>query len=195
MALRRPFRLALTIAAVALVLAGTPLALAAAPAFDINGNTYTSPQFGYTVTWADNWVVVDETSDEFDRLHLTDGLTYAAVIGARSFAGNALVAGTVYTAEIGKEDGVSNFAPLKDGNGDPVRGGDATHAFSAVTFTYAFDDGSTADLTEYIETFTLIPGQAVIILDAYTQAEFFDSERPTMDQLAAGIALPAPSAP
>jgi endonuclease YncB( thermonuclease family) len=195
MALRRPLRLALTIAAVALVLAGTPLALAAAPAFDVNGNTYTSPQFGYTVTWADNWVVVDETSDQFDRLHLTDGLTYAAVIGGRSFAGNALVAATVYAAGIRTEDGVSNFAPLLDGNGDPVRGGDATHAFSAVTFTFTFDDGSTADLTEYIETFTLIPGQAVIIFDAFTQAGFFDGERPAIDQLAAGIVLPAPAAP
>ena len=74
--------------------------LAAAPAFDISGNTYTSPQFAYTVTWADNWVVVEETSDQFDRLHLTDGLTFAEVVGGRSFAGNALVAATVFAAGI-----------------------------------------------------------------------------------------------
>jgi endonuclease YncB( thermonuclease family) len=191
----RPFLLVFTIAAVVIVVAGTPIVLAAAPAFDISGNTYTSPQFGYTVTWADNWVVVDETSDQFDRLHLTDGVTYAAVVGGRSFAGNAQVAAIVYSAGIRRQQGVSNFAPMLDGNGHPVRGGDATHAFSAVTFTFTFNDGSTADIDEFIEAFTLIPGQAVVILDAYTQAGLYDSERSVIDQLAAGITMPAPPAP
>src|SRR6266508_1434316 len=104
------FRLSLVVAVMAVIAAGSPVGLAAAPAADIAGNTYTSPQFGYSLTWPDTWYVEDETSDTFDRLHLSDGLAYLAAIGGRSFGGNSVVALTVFATLNKAEEGIIDYA-------------------------------------------------------------------------------------
>ncbi len=192
---RRLFRLALLVATFAILGAGLPTGLAAAPAADIAGNTYTSPQFGYTVTWPGNWYVEDETSDAYDRLHLADGLSFMAIVGGRSYGGNALTARTVWATINAHEQGITDYTPLLDGNGNPIEGGDATRAYGAYSMSITFSDGTTGVLGEYIEARTLIPGEAVVVFDAYTLLDYYYAEQPQFDQVIAGFTIPAPPEP
>ena len=69
----------------ALVLLGTIAPIGstwAAPAFDIDGNTYTSPTFGYAITWDDPWFATDEGSENgLDYVYLMNGIVTASFIG------------------------------------------------------------------------------------------------------------------
>ncbi len=166
----------------------------AAPAAGVAGNTFTSPTFGYTLTWPDTWFVAEEKTDRSDLVVVTNGITYAHFIGENAFAGNAQAALAAMVAVRARDDAVSNFQPLSDSAGNTIRGGDATRAFAAFTFTVTFENGNSVNLAEYVETRTLIPGRAVLIIFAYHPVEFWESERPLIDELLTGLVIPGQGA-
>ena len=43
---------------------------------EVVGNTYTSPQYGYSLTWDESWVVVQDSSEEVDVIQLANGFAF-----------------------------------------------------------------------------------------------------------------------
>ena len=127
-----------------------------AQARDIAGNTYTSPRFGYSLTWDSSWLVMSEISEEVDRLELTNGISFASLTGSEGFGGNAQIATTIISAAFAQQDGAFDFVILESG------GDDARH-FVTASMTITFEDGTSMALTAYVEARTLIPGEAVVI--------------------------------
>src|SRR5262245_50906667 len=86
---QRLFRATVWLIALTL-LSAIPSGFAAnARAAEVTGNTYTSPQFSYTVTWDSSWFVVEETSETYDQLVLTNGVTIATITGVEAYGGSA----------------------------------------------------------------------------------------------------------
>ena len=123
---------------------------------------------------------------------LTNGLTYCQIIGGPDLAMTPEAGLAGFLAGIRTTPGISDFAPLLDAEGNAVRGGDATHAFAAFTYTFTMDDGTAASLANYIEVHLLVPGQSVVGFVAETLAANFESERPQFEQLFSTVLLPGP---
>ena len=55
----------------------------------VDGATYRSPNFGYTLTWDESWVVRDAyAGPPDDGLTLTNGMSTVMIIGTQAFAGD-----------------------------------------------------------------------------------------------------------
>ncbi len=171
-------------------LVGTAAGTHAAPRGDVNGNTYTSPQFGFTVTWDNTWFVTEEEQDEWDAINLTNGLSYARIAGFESSGGVPQLAMAFYLAGYRFDTSVSNFQFAKDASGNELHGDEATRSWAVVTFTVTFEDGSTVDVTEYAETRTLVPGSSILLFKSYCASQFYASEYPQVMGLLSGVAIP-----
>jgi hypothetical protein len=178
--------LALIIALTALLHGGWARSVAA----DVEGNTYTSPQYGYTVTWDDTWFVVEEESGDFDLLTVTNGLTYASFVAGPDTSPNPESALAGVVTEARSDPTVSDFAPLRDSAGNAIRDSDERHAFAAFTFTQEFEDGSTMALAAYFETRPVTAGSVYLFFSAYMPKEDFASERPQFELLLGGLVMP-----
>ena len=161
---------------------GAPPALA-----DIEGDTYTSPLYGYSVTWDQSWFVVEEVTADFDSLTVTNGLTYATFIGAPDTATTLESALATLVIAMRSDRAVGDVTPLPGDRGDVTGGNTATAAFA---FPLTMPDGLQVDVVGYLEARLLIPGSAILGLMAYSPAARFDSQLPLIQRLVAGLRMP-----
>lgn len=153
---------------------------------DISGNTYTSPSHGATVTWDNNWFVVEEeTNARFDIVRITNGVAFVSVFfEPNDYPTTELVVGLMSGAWRSNPQ-MSNFVPLSDASGNSIRGGDAGRSFAAFSYTYTWEDGSTRDFAIYMEARSIIDGEVMMSVIADTPIEFF-----AVETIFAGITLP-----
>ena len=156
---------------------------------DVEGDTYTSPLYGFTVTWDQTWFVVEVVSDEYDSLTLTNGLTYATFLAGPDPATTLEAALASVLSFMRSDPAVGPVEPALDDRGDAVRGGDADHTFAAFEFPLTMPDGTTVDIVGYLEARILVPGGAILGLMAYTPAERFGTELPLIERLVNGLRL------
>lgn len=159
-------------------------------AADVEGNTYTSPHYKYTVTWDDTWFVSQEDSTDYDFLELTNGLTYADFAAGPDSSPNPESALGSAVAGLRSDPNVSEFVTLRDSDGKAIRHSDEHHAFAAFTFTQTFEDGSTMALAAYLETRPVTAGSVYLFFSAYMPSEDFASERPLFEQLLSSLVIP-----
>ena len=164
----------------------------------VSGNTYTSPQLPYTVTWDDTWFVVGEESTEVDALTLTNGLTYCFVIGipGPAFTPENALAGLL--SELRSEPAISDFAPLRDENDEVIRESGIGFVLAAFSYTFTDVDGSAYSLARYIHVQSIVPGESVVVFVCEMLASSFESERPHFEELLSGVVVgpgpvPAPT--
>ena len=71
---------------VASILASVPVATGAA---QVSGTTYTSPNYGFTVTWQLPWYVTENETDanDFDVLGLADSQSFVYFSGGETAGG------------------------------------------------------------------------------------------------------------
>ena len=103
-----------------LTLCSMVLPMQAIPArAQVDGNTYTSPTFGYTVTWDGSWAVVDERTGEVDLLMLSNGFSLGQFIGLTDYGDDALFATTLYAVTAGMDPAVIQRCNPGRGRGHP----------------------------------------------------------------------------
>ncbi|HEX5498246.1 MAG TPA: hypothetical protein VFX03_03430, partial [Thermomicrobiales bacterium] len=170
-----------------------------APTFaQIQGSTYTSPTYGYSVSWNSRiWTADPQATLEaagpnaLDRLLLYNNNGTLYIEGSRNYGGdpNACIGGEAQA--LGSESGVTNFAPLKGANGQPVAGAQNGAAFAAFTATLTTPNGTNVDVGDYLECRTLVGGESVIVATVVAPIDQLpqqvQSARPVIDS----IALPA----
>lgn len=158
------------------------LTVSAAPAADVAENTYTSPQFGCQITWNDNWYVVEESSEDYDYLGLTDGTGYANVIANDEAGGSALVEYAFIVGDLRTDPAVSNLEKVLGDDGQPIERVSPERAFGAFTYTYTDGDFS-VEFTTYIETRTIVPGESVVVFYAFAPTEYYSFESSAFQEL------------
>src|SRR5215218_8998700 len=108
-------------------------------AADVEGNTYTSPRYGYTITWDDTWFVMEERSyGDYDSLNLTNGTTFAYLDGGRETSSTPEASLALAVVGINADPTFTDITPLRDSSGDTVRFSDETRAFAAFTLTQTY---------------------------------------------------------
>jgi hypothetical protein len=161
-------------------------------AADVEGNTYTSPRYGYTITWDDTWFVADEESNpNYDYLELTNGITWAYCYGGPDPSSNPEGSLALSLSGLHSEPTYSDVAPLRDDSGKAVRFTDADRAYAAFTLTQTMPNGAAEALAVYIEVREIDPG-VYFTVEAYMQVELFESERPSVEQLVNSFTPPGP---
>jgi hypothetical protein len=167
------------------VLLTIPGTAGAAPAADVEGNTYTSPNFGYSLTWDDAWFVVSEDSDEIDTLELTNGVTYVNMIGGDDFAGNPELALAAIFGSFRSDESIESIEALPD-----TAVSEDDRAASAYNVTVTLEDGSTSNVIVYVDARVIVEGESVVLFQSYTPANLFADEWPLIDNLLEGLVIP-----
>lgn len=163
-------------------MAGTAMA---APAADIEGNTYTSPQFGYKLTWDDAWFVLGEDSDRFDSLELTNGITYVSMVGGEDFAGNPALGLAAIFGGLRSDPSIESATELPDTA--VKKDGRAAAAYEVVV---NLETGDQSTLIIYVDVRTLVEGESVVLFQSYVPANLFAEEWPLIGDLLKGLEIP-----
>jgi hypothetical protein len=166
------------------------------PQAPVGGTTYTSPSYGYSLTYDATWQVEEESSEPgqngpVDYLALTNGLSFLEILGVPTGQPiSALDCRTFWENNWRENAQISNLVPRAGADGAPIQGGDASFAYSAFDFDFTPQGGQPIQLAVWIGCYQ-IPGQPAVItvLDQIPQRAF-DQQLPALEAILATIQLP-----
>lgn len=169
-------------------------------AAQIAGETFTSPTYGFSISWAGtDWqpdpegTLVAVGPERLDRIHLVNGTSSLYIEGATRYEGNLSSCVAEEANLLGQETGVTEIRPYRDDDGAPFVADGPDASAAAFTLTLGVGDQE-LELIDYVECRTLIPGEAVLIVTLVTEPALFRDEReaaqPVLDSITLGEALP-----
>lgn len=134
----------------------------------VDGNTFTSPNFDFSVSWdPDIWTVdttsIDRNGDQIS-LEARDGSL--VLQGESSFGGDLeeCVATITDSAAEGTDTvEVTDVEAFDDENGDPIEGSSRDSAYVANFYTATFQ-GSEEQFVYYVECRTLVEGESELVI-------------------------------
>lgn len=172
-----------------LLLLHAPFSLA-----QIEGETWTSPTYGFSVSWSgtswepdNNATLAAVGPEHLDRLHLIDGISSLYFEGAARYEGDLLSCVGEEANLLAEEAGVTEIKPYRlDDVADLVASGPRSEA---AAFMLKLDVGGDAiDLVDYVECRELIPGEAVLVITLVSEPRTFKREleaaQPVVDTIA-----------
>jgi predicted metalloprotease len=190
--LAMPGRLAVTLAAVLLLnqLAMVVPSVSAARV-GVDGNSYESPNYGWTISWDDSWTVEDESvRGDYELLQLSDNLSVVFFEAYVGYDGDPEACVEDEENDLRSVDGFSNIELATDGNGDPITGVDSVGAYAVYIFDLELDDGTIASVVEYNDCRTLVEDEAVLEISLLTIKEAYNDAVPRMQDLLKALAMP-----
>ncbi len=167
----------------ALVVALLLLTSAAAGIFaQIEGERWTSPTYGFSVSWAGTEWQPDPQGtltavgpERLDRVHLLNGVSSLYFEGATRYQGDLTACVAEEANLLAQETGVSEIRPYRDEEGVPLVADGPNSSAAAFTLTLSIGNQE-VELVDYVECRTLIPDEAVLIITLVTQPPVFDQE-------------------
>jgi hypothetical protein len=167
----------------ALVVAVLLLASAAAGILaQIEGERWTSPTYGFSVSWAGTEWQPDPAGtltavgpERLDRIHLLNGVSSLYFEGATRYEGDLTACVAEEANLLAQETGVSEIRPYRDEDGVQLIADGPNSSAAAFTLTLSIGDQE-VELVDYVECRTLIPDQAVLIITLVTEPPVFDQE-------------------
>src|SRR5215217_386632 len=148
----------------------------------IEGESWTSPTYGFSVSWAGTeWQPDPEGTltavgpERLDRVHLLNGVSSLYFEGATRYQGDLSACVAEEANLLAQETGVSQIRPYRDEEGVQLVANGPNSSAAAFTLTLSIGDQE-VELVDYVECRTLIPGQAVLIITLVTQPPVFDQE-------------------
>jgi hypothetical protein len=144
----------------------------------LDGDAYQSPTYGYTLEWdPDVWeATTADSEDEGDTLVLTSrrsNLYFWAGTGYYPDPNDCLEDMADFMST---DEGVDDWEPLEDGDGEPVAGKRRGRAWAAFTLTYTTEDGDEYENANYIECRTLDEGEATLVIIHITSQDAYEDE-------------------
>jgi hypothetical protein len=148
----------------------------------IEGETWTSPTYGFSVSWAGTEWQPDPAGtltavgpERLDRIHLLNGVSSLYFEGATRYEGDLTACVAEEANLLAQETGVSEIRPYRDDEGVQLIAGGPNSSAAAFTLTLSIGDQE-VELVDYVECRTLIPGQAVLIITLVAEPPVFDQE-------------------
>jgi len=160
------------------------------------GATYTSPTFGYSMTYDSTWENREETTTPTDNgpqdfLHLFNGTSHAYLFtnGAdETFPMDQLP--DVLQGRLEGSDAIANVSIRQDDNGNDILQTDESSAIVAFNLTWTNQNGQQFELYDYYHGFKL-PGQnAVLIFLNEGLQQSYDQQAAAREKLENSIQLP-----
>jgi len=135
---------------------------------------YRSPNFGFEVTYdADVWEISDEASGNGeDYVIFLNGPSFLTLNATAGYGGDVVSCRDDWARSLRRIDGVTDFRPMVDDDGNEQIGEDGDSAFGV--YTYASEEG---DEIFDLECRELIPDAVNLVIILETHAEVYDEER------------------
>jgi hypothetical protein len=190
----RPIALALAVTLLALASTDTGRARQGADESDLVGveeNAYQSPTWGYSLRWDDTlWLPVQASSaDGVDALFLQSRQSILFLQGV-PFAGDPAACLATTVDALSREDGVDDWEPLEDEDGDPIAGETDGRAWAAFTLTFTTAGGDEFADADYVECRRLVAGEAVLLILHNTRQDAYPEEAEAVEAVLATLDLP-----
>ena len=148
------------------------------------GTTYTSPTYGYTVTYNPSWTVSQETSSGGrDSLVLNNGTSYVTIDGLEGFDGDPARCVESIVQERTADPNVSNLELVDSG------GTEATGNYAIYNHDYTFPN-RVESYTLFVGCIPLVPGEAVIAVIQNVPTADYNDQIDDREALLRGLALP-----
>lgn len=195
--MKRVSRIA-TLAVLALaMLASVTMVAAAAPRAQsgsaktvtgVEGNSYTSPTFGYSLSWDSTWNVVDEkVQADYNLVSLSNGTSSVYLEGIPSADDvDACLAAAV--KQMKAETGVSKVVKAASKSG-PLEGSDPARAWAVYNLTYTAGDNTETALSEYLDCRPVDPGKVNLVITQIVPADKFETEIDPLLKLTGSLSL------
>ncbi|MBA3450480.1 MAG: hypothetical protein H0T18_04635, partial [Chloroflexia bacterium] len=168
-------------------------AIATGIAAQVEGESWTSPTYGFSVSWAgSDWDLDPEGTltavgpERLDRIHLLNGLSSLYFEGATRYAGNLSSCVAEEANLLAEETGVTEIRPYRDSDGMQLIADGPNSSAAAFSLTLAVS-GEEVELVDYVECRTLIPDEAVLIITLVTEPATFEQELASAMAVAASI--------
>lgn len=157
----------------------------------VQGNGYTSPDFGYRLTWDEQvWTVEDElVLDGYNGLQLGTEISIFYLEGYEGFGGDPEECLSDAVNEIALRENVAGLESVNR----PLPVEDSANA-ALFLYTLTFEDGGAVDVLEYVECRSLIEDRAVLEITFQTAEQAYDAELRAYRDLLAALMLPEPVA-
>ena len=186
-AIWRNMRMSALLMVIGLLSASIPVQQAGA---DVSGRTYTSPTYGYTITWPEIWDFVDEGFDPVagDTVVLSDGLSTATISGLETEWPDPRLQVNSFVRYMSGALEFDNVIPLVT----PTRGGpdwDDRHATMTISYSCVGPADSATELTlrgDVRRFGSNLQVKAVLVVPA----DSYPGYETIWDELLAGIAPP-----
>ncbi|MEA2594808.1 MAG: hypothetical protein QOF01_1277, partial [Thermomicrobiales bacterium] len=151
---------------------------------------YTSPSYGYELTWDDSWEVAEESSEGgYDMIHLSNGVSDVWVegyIGARGDPATCLEENRGYLADDGDPESVPYAT---DDEGTPIAGVENGVGFAVFDLTAlgAEDDVPSVAI---VWCQALRPGVSVLVVTQIVAMDDYEGQIEPVNDLLAGLTVP-----
>ncbi len=146
----------------------------------IDGDTYTSPTYGYRLTWDANiWEAESRASDDgYNELRLESPSVTLAVWSGPYYAGDpaACLRGEAGFFET-DDPAITDWRPAEDAEGEPIAGETTSASYGVFNLTYTDPENAEAEpvaLIDYIECRSLVEGESVLVIFATTTPERYN---------------------
>ncbi len=167
----------------------TPTAVAEQTS-NVAGNTYTSPTFGYSLTWDDSWSVIAEQSTEgIDFLRIGTGSLTADLYAAASSNTSQQCIDELFNYYVNDEL-YEDVEFVTGPDGQPLSEDFGTHAHAVMSFTQIRADGDRSPQFSEATCYRLEDQGAVVILEVYMQPADFVLQRGAIAALQEGLIIP-----
>jgi hypothetical protein len=153
--------------------------------------TYTSPSFGYTISYGPAWQESESsTTNGSDRFVLFNGTSYITFTSETGFGGDPKACVEAFVAQLTSDPNVSNLKLAVDDSGAPLEGGTAaTGAYATYDHDYKFPD-RTEPYTLYVGCIPLVPNEAVLAIVQNVPTAEYAQQVPLREALLRGLTLP-----
>jgi hypothetical protein len=133
----------------------------------VSGTTYTSPTFGYTVTWQSPWYLVDVGDDpEYDSFSIVDSDSFVYFAGSSDGSTPQGVVDS-FAGYIQSEPAYSNIQPLAQCATRP-----SAAASSCYRYDHSYDDGTTLPEGVLIEAYDMGGGVNLLMVASVDEGLF-----------------------
>lgn len=164
----------------------------------VKGNTYKSPVWGYSFSWDSSvWSVpkngeVSQPANKFTQLEIdarTGSLIISGFVADNGDAQHCV--GAEFQVNSGDKT-TSKWTVAKDANGKELKGGNSSKYYTVYTFDYTSSTtGNTTKLAAYFECRTLVKGNAVLVIDAFSPVNEYNNHIDAVQKVLKTIKIPA----
>jgi predicted metalloprotease len=151
--------------------------------------SYTSPSYGYALSWDNSWSVVEESSEGgYDLIHLSNEVSDVYVegyIGSKGDPNTCLDDNQAYLA--GDQD-PEVVTYVTDEEGTPIASVDQGVGFAIFDLS-AVEDAGEAPLYAAVQCQAIRPGVSVLVVTQIVAADDYADQTQAMDDLLANLTL------
>lgn len=139
----------------------------------VDSNTFTSPNFDFSISWDEDFWSVEESSisDASDQLSLNSDGSFLVFQAGTDFNGDVddCLTTITETLEQGTDDvEITDVDSLEDENGDTIEGSSSDRAYAANLYTATFE-GTEEQIVYYVECRTLVEEESELVIFHFVQ--------------------------